>query len=1008
MNPNNKQAKQKPAIDDPDFYKNAFDVAVQQRNLSFLHEGDNFKRVCADEYNELSKRLDRSEIQESCSVRNVLRTRRLAKLLINEQGIINLSVIPKLLVNLKKNLHSLGPNRQYDSKRNVNTYHALTYLAENKQAVNLIQSVDKPLNNPKIDQLIRDTLSLSSSQNLTNAHARRAVLSAWLCTLRQNVGSCFATAPGIIVHDEQPDGFLNDLISLISTGQLKRTFGGVEYSVPLSLSWGAGDLKKRFPLQLGSDFEESTILASPGLEAAFESAKLIDANQKGEAKLAQIKTLIRSAFKETEDQVNTIWTSAEEIIRNVLLNMLNLTNQDISDYENRPKAMIYGSLMMQSTKESGKTGLCSQFVTLFSQACDAFKGLSDNALLKAWEFSLASFAETKAQFTKWNLYSSLGMEWQEPSGIGSCIYAIVQNKLNEANQKVADMQYEYEQVFQQLKTMESRMQGVSSEREGQWLRVEYQSKRNEFYTLEQLRNTLSNRAHILANLYQVLIERYDGLFPSYFQEVYDADMHDVTSGPYDDSPAGFRLLYKHGRANISQWSYIKTPTEFVEALVAFFTSTENEIVSLEETQGLQEDVSAIITAIVSHLRTKEFLETAFYRMAAAHQMPIVKDPLNHLEKIEKKPWAYTSGGTMSTLVSCYYKLNDKPTEVNRWVDNTSELCAFLVDTMKSIAPKIMERYLGNSATKSMLIHSPTHAFLLKPGLPIFKSAWQSDVYTYTWIKDKVVVPQKSFYENLWLDEEMMNFLIDRLTQTIPQDIRHYFKKTFSHLYGNKHPSSFRALLAERLLSDKGFIRHGYYAVHPDQIDSMLFTLLPLFHRHSLKERIQAIFSAIPIFSEEDKVGLLKLFDELSSSSQSTGVMGANELQDICKGLICLYFNMTHSEVDFHALISATAQNLGFASPAPFIFADTNWVKDEFGFVVNPGTGEFELWRVDITGRVGFPMSPWKKWLDGSHRQPTWGVCNRPYEYSYSPSQMKISDSGLINKMRFLPEKKFLK
>src|SRR5262249_5245307 len=155
---------------------------------------------------------------------------------------------------------------------------------------------------------------------------------------------------------------------------------------------------------------------------------------------------------------------------------------------------------------------------------------------------------------------------------------------------------------------------------------------------------------------------YYDMFPQYFQEVYDADMHEVSVGPYDDSPAGFRLLYKYGRANTSQWSRIKNHNEFIESLASFFTSTENEVSSSPYLKGLENDLTQIVTAVVSHVRTKEFLETAFYRMAAAHNVRIIKDPLENLEKIEKKPWVYTSGGTMGTLVSVYYRREQKPTE----------------------------------------------------------------------------------------------------------------------------------------------------------------------------------------------------------------------------------------------------------------------------------------------------------------------------------------------------------
>jgi hypothetical protein len=68
-----------------------------------------------------------------------------------------------------------------------------------------------------------------------------------------------------------------------------------------------------------------------------------------------------------------------------------------------------------------------------------------------------------------------------------------------------------------------------------------------------------------------------------------------------------------------------------------------------------------------------------------------------------------------------------------------------------------------------------------------------------------------------------------------------------------------------------------------------------------------------------------------------------------------------------------------AQPTPLLFADTNWTNNFFGFVVNPGTGRFELWRLDKTLSQGVPMTEWKHWLNGSDRK-TWSIFTRPYEY----------------------------
>lgn len=969
-------------IDDPAFYERAFTFAANERKKIYARDGDNFKRVCAEEYDELSKNVDVSKFQESCGVRNVLRCRRLANLLVSDQGEINLPILPKVIGHLKRHLYSLGPNRQYDGKRQEHLLKVLISLNENKELARLVKAIDRPSSQKNAEQVIRETLLIPSSVTLADAHARRAILSAWMTLLRQNVGSCFATAPGIIVHSEQPELFLKDITMMLSTGRLKRTFGGIEYAVPLSMSWGAGDLKKPILIPQGESLEESKIFLSPGLENAFEAVGLIDVEAPSTERRSRIISLIGEALGHLKEGHPAIWINAEDIIRKVLLNKLGLTAQDLQEYENRPRPMVHSGLLMQVTNLAGKgkVELCSIFFSQFKVACSAFKAIADNALLKTWEFTLASFAETKSQFTRWNLYSSLGFGPNDAGGIGPSLYGIVKQKVDEANQKVADFQIEYEQVYQQLKMMESRMRSVSSEREGQWLKIEYQSKRNEFYTLEEMRDELNRKAHKLANLYQELVELYDSIFPNYFQEVYDADMHDVSAGPYDDSPAGFRLLYKYGRSNTSQWTFIHNPNEFIEALASFFTATENEISSSEVVEGLQKEFSEIVTAIVSHIRTKEFLESAFYRMAAAHNTPIIRDPLEHLDKIEKKPWAYTSGGTMGTLVSCYFKLENKPHEVSRWMESPLELCVFLVDTIKQIPPKLMEGYLSDP-NKSMLIHSPTHAFLLKPGLSPFKEAWLSDTFTYTWVRDNIIEARKDFVNSILLDEEKMHYLVEFLSKLIPIDYRHYFLKTFGHMYGSKTPAEFRDYIINHMGKEKGLKIGGYNVLSQIEIDSTLYSLLPLFPKSVLKERVESIYAAIPHITDKQREELMAVFDMASQGFGQYSLIDASRLQDICKGLICLTFEETTSEVDYHFLISSAAQQLGYAMPAPIIFADTNWIKEEFGFVVNPGSGEFELWRVDETGRVGAPMAQWDQWLNGSKQKPDWGVYTKPYEYS---------------------------
>ena len=961
-------------LTDPRFLPNIFKVLAKQRRQT---ANNKLERIMLEDYDEISRRLDRSKIQESVSVRNILRTRRLATMLIDDKGELNKDLVVQAINILKDNLYSLGPDRQFDAKRQEQILRVLQGLQTKKELYLLLKKISKPFSHKHAEQLIRDTLQLPANTIINDAMTRRAVLSAWLTTLRQNVGSCFATAPAIIIHDEQPELFLKDLNDLLSTGRLTRTFGGVEYSVPLCPSWGVGDTRKVFPIPRDLQTTDFLIWQSPGFLQALEDIGLVDSSLSLKQKVYKVRELLISIMKKWEGKEQIVMGSVEDIFKRLLMDNLGLRKQDLEDYENRPRTMLYSSLMIQVPKSAvgsgGKGEASSHFYQLLELANNTFKGFADNALLKSWEFTLASFSESKASFARWNLYSSLGLGPDEAGGIGNYIFTEIKVHLDQTNAKVQEMQFEYEQVYSQLKYMESRVKHAS-EREAQWLRAEYQAKANEFYTLEEVRDKIHAKARRLASMYDVLIELYDAKFPVYFQEVYDPDMHDVQVGPYDDSPAGFRLLFKHGRSNTSQWTPIKNANEFTDALSTFFTATENEITSDDRLAGLEQDISTIITGVVNHIKTQEFIDTAFYRMAKAHNTPIVKNPLENLDKIEKKPWAYTSGGTMGTLVSCYYKREQKPTEVGRWVENETELDVFLLDTLKQIPPKLSKEF--DNPNFSMLMHSPTHAFLLKPSRWPFREGWQSDLYTYTWVRDNFVQPMKSFVDNQMLDSQMIETMISRLAICLPENYRHHFKNVFSALHTKMSPSDFRQYIIHSMSSDRGF-RGSYLA--PEEIDSMLFSNLPFFPSIQLRERLENIIEKLPGLATPQMNALKTLASDLTDSIPSE-MLGAKDLKNAALALLALGSGKTSTPIDFQWQVSLAAQQLGYAMPTPLIFADTNWVKDEFGFVVNPGNEKLELWRLDYTGSVGMPMSSWKMWMDGSRKDITWGIYTRPYEY----------------------------
>lgn len=954
------------------FYSHIFQL-VSVHNAQ--KNGKALSNPILEEYIELSRRIDRSQLQESCSIRNVLRTRHLVPFLIDDKGEIDLSFISSTITDLRNHLYSLGPQRQYDAVRQEHILFQLEALYSQKPLQLLLKKCIRPVSHAGIDFLIRQTLDISPNIPLTDVHARRAVLSAWLCYLRQNVGSCFATAPAEIIQSEQPEHFLEDLQSLLATGNLKRTFGGIENSVPISMSWGSGDWKKPIVVQFAAGKIWPEVFYSPGLINALESIGYFEAKMLLKKKILQLKFDVENLVKKISRNGIAILT-AEQIIRSILLQKLSLTEKQLKEYENiHQHRSISHILPSVASAKNGIQMRCSQFFHSFETAKHAFMILADNALLKTWEYTLASFSDIKYEFGRWNFYASLGLETNQPDGIGQCIYREIQEKLERANQKVEEISLEYERIFTKAKTVESRMRHVSSDKEVDWLRMEYQMVRNELSFLQEQRDEAQRYAKNLVNLYDTLYELYVDLFKDYFQEVYDADLQEIKSNPFDDSPAGFRLVYKHGRSNSSQWTHIYNHQQFIDALTSFFISTEVQIAHALEEKKIEKDLSEVVSSIIKHIQTKEFIESAFHRMAEAHKMPKVFDPLAHLDSIEKKPWVYTSGGTMNTLVSCYYRLEDKPKEVQKWVESEIELLVFFADCLKEMPTPFLDTFTKKNR-RSMLMHSPTHAFLLQPLFPNFRKLWSNEQFTYTFVRDHFVLPAEMFVENLLLNDEMIRFLLSHLTSRIPENRRSYFTDAIGSLSGPLSPIFFREHIVGVI--EKGERWQSFLSV--EELDGYLYSALPLCPRSQIEDAIHSIFHFV--FKEEQaRVDeMILIYHSFASSKNWTPFVTAHQLQQICKAIICLALLQTATSIDYHLLVAEAAQKLHLAMPSPVIFADSNWLKDYFGFVVNPGTAQLELWRLDYTGSVGFPMRSWKAWLNGSRPDLKWGIYVKPFEY----------------------------
>ena len=281
----------------------------------------------------------------------------------------------------------------------------------------------------------------------------------------------------------------------------------------------------------------------------------------------------------------------------------------------------------------------------------------------------------------------------------------------------------------------------------------------------------------------------------------------------------------------------------------------------------------------------------------------------------------------------------------------------------------------------MLIHSPTHAFLLKPGYQNFREGWQNDSLSYIWVRDNVVQPMQNFVEAQRFNDQITQTLFKKLQEQVPHDFIERYQEVFSHIPGHLTAKEFRKYILEETRKDPQLRFLGNVINIPTAIDSMLFGTLPFFPAYQLRERLEKIYEKIPQLSEEDRKRLLEIYELASKRTSGAAFLSSQDLQNIAKSMIVLYTGATSCPVDFHKAVAQASQQLGYSYPTPINFADTNWVKEEFSFLMNPGTAKFELWCVDYTGTKGFPMSSWAQWMNGSRKDRTWGIYTRPSEYT---------------------------
>lgn len=868
------------------------------------------------------------------------------------------SNIREIIEKIEDGIFYLSSEKEANSTYHLHIHRILKKIASSTSFQKQILQFSRPILNAWTEKIIRGALRLSSIEKINTEYVQAAVLSALLHPLRQNVGSCFATAPAIMIQSEQPEQLCYDLIELLSTNVLKRTFSGVEQAVPISMSWGSGLLNKIIEVN-----SEVNLWESSELIFCLESLQIINPNTELIAKYAALQSLFEKVKFHGKTHI-----SLGELVKKILF-----VHYGISEADFQKRAPLHPELLLDYSNFHSPLTKYHQFEGSLAKAEQSLISFADNPLLKTWEYTVASFAETHSDFYKWNLYTSLGFDSKKPFSIANTIYDYIQEKMKAYEEKAKHHEQEYEQEFFRVKMLEKRVVDTENERVAAWARVEYQNHLNEFNYQRKMRDFYIDKMEGASTLLAKVLKAFDLVFPKYFQEVYDPSLQEIKGSLYEDRPAGFRLVYKHGRQDPSLWSYVRSKEAFVTFLKEFFVNTEFEIASQEELEGFKDEYSDIVTLIINLIQKEEFIKASFQRILESYQTPLAIEETDY-EVMLHKPWCYISGGTMEGLLKQYYKRETHFTKVEQKVATPTELFAFVIDTIRSLPSKQIDLYKKNS-DYSMLMYSSCHAFLFKPGLLPIDEIWDKRVYSFSWIRDQFIYPQVSFLKTLMVARYEIEYFLDY----------YLLKSSQFNLWIKENidwPSYPISILEfrERIVRVLSKLPHAKmpHGINLEQIDSWIYQCFPLFSTEEVEKICFDCFAALSLTSSDQEKALWVL-QELKPYRKFQKYTQSFQLYDLIKQILSCVFEKVSLKYNLSELILNVLREQKILMPKPFIFADTNWPHFNFAFIVSPATEQLELWRMNYLGNKGFPMHQWSKLFD--EKEPSiWGILTQPKEY----------------------------
>jgi hypothetical protein len=358
-------------------------------------------------------------------------------------------------------------------------------------------------------------------------------------------------------------------------------------------------------------------------------------------------------------------------------------------------------------------------------------------LLKSFEYTLASMTEFRLYSHAGNLSIALGIDPNEKEGLLAQIKEVVDLAIREKQQEVEKAHIEAQTALDYVNMSQSLLRQVSSHERASAIQAQGMSYESHLNAMIAIRDDLNQELEELQNFLAVWVEQIREAMKHFFQETYDPNLK-TDQLTFEDSPAGFRLLCKHGRQQVKAWTLITSDKEYRQALIEFFDYFERSGKEIFKTKGAQNILFQATMACRDIASDEKFIERALIRLK---KQP---GPFTFLT-----PYSYLSGGTLQTLLACFTAKPRFIKSLKLHVKDPLELLVKLIDWMKDSPARFQEKFIKNN-DKGLLIQSESHAFIFKPGLNNFKYFWNHSTFSYTVIRDDFIEPIENFYKTfLW-------------------------------------------------------------------------------------------------------------------------------------------------------------------------------------------------------------------------------------------------------------------